>query len=211
MITTRASSDNRLGVEFQKQVFGTPQPLLLSAGVLVALAAFPGLPKVPFLLLGGGLGTIAWQMKKRAGTAVAQKGSGPVKPVKENLDDLLRVEPLSIEMGVSLVSFIADGANSPLLRRIGRIRKQLATELGFIIPSVRVTDNLSLRAREYSSASKESKSPASNCPRAPNSPSPPPGPSRLPKVAPQKILRSAFPPGGSLHRARMPSAPWVTR
>ena len=48
------------------------------------------------------------------------------------------------------MSFISDGANSPLLRRIGNIRKQLATELGFIIPAVRVTDNLSLRAREYS-------------------------------------------------------------
>jgi flagellar biosynthesis protein FlhA len=150
MITTRASSENRLGVEFQKQVFGSPQPLLLSAGVLVALAAFPGLPKVPFLLLGGGLGTIGWQMKKRGTKAAALTGSAASKPTKENLDDLLRVEALSIEVGVSLVSFIADGANSPLLRRIGSIRKQLATELGFIIPSIRVTDNLALRAREYS-------------------------------------------------------------
>jgi flagellar biosynthesis protein FlhA len=149
MITTRASSDNRLGVEFQKQVFGTPQPLLLSAGVLIALAAFPGLPKIPFLLLGSGLGTIGWRMKKRAEKGVVKAGAGPVKATKENLDDLLRVEPLSIEVGVSLVSFIADGPNSPLLRRIGSIRKQLATELGFIIPAIRVTDNLSLRSREY--------------------------------------------------------------
>ena len=86
MITTRASSENRLGVEFQKQVFGSPQPLLLSAGVLIALAAFPGLPKVPFLLLGGGLGTIGWRMKKRAGNVAAQTGAGPSKPTKENLD-----------------------------------------------------------------------------------------------------------------------------
>ncbi len=149
MITTRANSDNRLGVEFQKQVFGSAQPLLLSAGVLIALAAFPGLPKVPFLLMGSGLGTIGWQMKKRAGKAMGQ-GAGPAKPVRENLDELLRVETLSIEVGVSLVSFIADGANSPLLRRIASIRRQLATELGFIIPAIRVTDNLSLRAREYS-------------------------------------------------------------
>jgi flagellar biosynthesis protein FlhA len=60
------------------------------------------------------------------------------------------VETLSIEVGVSLVSFIADGPNSPLLRRIAGIRRQLATELGFIIPAIRVTDNLNLRAREYS-------------------------------------------------------------
>jgi flagellar biosynthesis protein FlhA len=75
--------------------------------------------------------------------------AGPVKPARENLDELLKVEPLSIEVGVSLISFIADGANSPLLRRIASIRKQLAAELGFIIPAVRVTDNLGLKAREY--------------------------------------------------------------
>jgi flagellar biosynthesis protein FlhA len=150
MITTRASSENRLGVEFQRQVFGSAQPLMLSSGVLVALAAFPGLPKVPFLLLGSGLGAVAWQMKKRSAAALPQPGATQPKPARENLDDLLRVEPLSIEVGVSLISFIADGPNSPLLRRIGAIRKQLAADLGFIIPAVRVTDNLSLKAREYS-------------------------------------------------------------
>jgi len=149
MITTRASSDNRLGVEFQKQVFGQPQPLLLASGILVALAVFPGMPTVPFLLFGGGLGTVAWRMKKRAEKLLPEASAGPVKPAKENLEDLLRVEPLSIEVGVSLISFISDGPNSPLLRRIGAIRKQFATELGYIIPAVRVTDNLSLRAREY--------------------------------------------------------------
>ena len=149
MITTRASSENRLGVEFQKQVFGQSQPLLLASGILMALATFPGLPKIPFLLFGAGLGTVAWRMKKREETAPAETSAGPTKPMKENLEDLLRVEPLSIEVGVSLISFISEGANSPLLRRIGGIRKQLATELGFIIPAVRVTDNLNLRAREY--------------------------------------------------------------
>ncbi len=151
MIITRATSDNRIGVEIQKQIFGAAPPLLLASAVLIALAAFPGLPKIPFLLLGAGLGTVGWRMKTRADKGLlAPAGSSPGKPVKENLDDLLRVEPLSIEVGVSLISFIADGANSPLLRRIAGIRKQLATELGFIIPAIRVTDNLSLRAREYS-------------------------------------------------------------
>ncbi|HWE49126.1 MAG TPA: flagellar biosynthesis protein FlhA [Bryobacteraceae bacterium] len=150
MITTRASSDNRLGVEFQKQVFGQPQPLLLASGILIALATFPGMPTAPFLTFGVGLGTAAWRMKKRAEKSLPEASAGPAKPAKENLDDLLRVEPLSIEVGVSLISFISDGPNSPLLRRIGAIRKQFATELGYIIPAVRVTDNLSLRAREYS-------------------------------------------------------------
>src|SRR6202050_83357 len=65
LIVTRASSDSRLGADFRRQVFGNPQPLLLASGVLLALAAFPGLPKVPFLLLGSGLGTIGWRMRRK--------------------------------------------------------------------------------------------------------------------------------------------------
>ena len=148
MIITRASSDNRLGVEFQRQVFGAAQPLMLSSAVLVALAAFPGLPRAPFLLLGAGLGAAAWKIQKK--TVPSVEGAAQPKAATEKLEDLLRVEPLSIEVGVGLIPFLSGGSNSPLLRRIGGIRKQLATELGFIIPPVRVADNLSLRAREYS-------------------------------------------------------------
>jgi flagellar biosynthesis protein FlhA len=148
MIITRASSENRIGTEIQKQLFGSSQPMMLAGGVLIALAMFPGLPKIPFILLGSGLGTLGWRKRKSLQIKPAQAAAAP-KSAKENLEDMLRVEPLSIEVGVSLISFIAEGANSPLLKRIAGIRKQLAGELGFIIPSVRVTDNLTLRAREY--------------------------------------------------------------
>ena len=130
MIITRASSENRLGVEFQKQIFGNAQPLMLASGVLLALALFPGLPKIPFIFLGVGLGTIGWKMKQKGAVTMAETNAALPKAQKENLEDLLRVEPLSIEVGVSLVSFISEGANSPLLRRIGNIRKQLASDWG---------------------------------------------------------------------------------
>ncbi|MEP6715343.1 MAG: flagellar biosynthesis protein FlhA [Terriglobia bacterium] len=150
MIVTRASSDNRLGVEFQRQIFGTPQPLMLASGILIVLAMFPGLPKIPFLFMGGGLGAIAWRMKNNlAPASPGDEAAEQPKTPKEDLESLLRVDPLAVEVGVSLTSFISDGPNSPLLRRIAGIRKQIAGELGFIIPALRVTDNLSLRAREY--------------------------------------------------------------
>jgi flagellar biosynthesis protein FlhA len=63
---------------------------------------------------------------------------------------MLKVEPVSVEVGLGLVKLVEGGANSPLLRRIAGIRKQLAADLGFVLPAVRVTDNLGLRAREYS-------------------------------------------------------------
>src|ERR1700723_3817666 len=66
LIVTRASSDNKLGSDMQKQVFSNPQPLMLSGGVLIAMAAFPGLPTLPFLLLGSGVGFFGWKLHQKA-------------------------------------------------------------------------------------------------------------------------------------------------
>jgi flagellar biosynthesis protein FlhA len=148
LIVTRASSETNLGLDLQKQVFGNPQPLFLAAGVLIAMAAFPGLPKVPFLVLGAGVGTMAWRLRQKAATAEKVKLPQAV-PARENLESLLRIEPLAVEVGLGLVHLVEGGQNSPLLKRIASIRRQLATELGFILPPVRVTDNLTLKAREY--------------------------------------------------------------
>src|SRR5205823_1670450 len=65
LIVTRARSDERLGTDVQKQIFGNPQPLFLASGVLVVLAVFPGLPTIPFLALGSGLGMTAWNLRKK--------------------------------------------------------------------------------------------------------------------------------------------------
>jgi flagellar biosynthesis protein FlhA len=149
LIVTRAGSESRLGAEFRKQVFGNAQPLLLASGVLMALAAFPGLPKAPFLLLGAGMGIGAWRMKRAAALPAAAAMAGPAAPARENLDALLRVEPMAVEVGLGLVKLAEGAQHSPLLRSIAAIRRQLAAELGYVLPSVRVTDNLSLRSREY--------------------------------------------------------------
>jgi flagellar biosynthesis protein FlhA len=148
LIVTRTSSDTRLGADFRKQVFGSPQPLLLASGVLLALGAFPGLPTVPFVLLGAGMGASAWRMRKRKIEA-QQVTEVKAAPPRENLEAVLRVEPLAVEVGLGLVRLVEGGKNSPLLRRISGIRRQLAGDLGYVFPPVRVTDNLSLKPREY--------------------------------------------------------------
>jgi flagellar biosynthesis protein FlhA len=149
LIVTRASTDSRLGAEFRKQVFGTAEPLLLASGVLVALAAFPGLPKIPFLLLGGGLGASAWRMRQRALAEARPAAAAKPAQARESLDNLLKVEPLAIEVGLGLVRYVEGGVDSPLLRRIAGIRRQLASELGYVLPAVKVADNLALGSREY--------------------------------------------------------------
>jgi len=90
LIITRASADARVGVEFRRQVFGSAQPLLLAGGVLVAMAAFPGLPKIPFLLLGAGLGTTGWRMRQRSAVEAKTAAASEREPARENLEALLK-------------------------------------------------------------------------------------------------------------------------
>jgi flagellar biosynthesis protein FlhA len=148
LIVTRASSENQLGQEMRRQVFSNPQPLMLSGGVLVALAAFPGLPTVPFLLMGSGVGYAGWRLRKTAENA-QRTAVPPAPPAKETLEAAFKVEPLAVEVGLGLVRLVEGAQNSPLLRRIAGIRKQIASDLGYLVPPVRVTDNLHLKAGEY--------------------------------------------------------------
>ena len=147
LVITRSGSDARLGADFSKQIFGSPQPLLLASGVLIILACVPGMPGIPFLLLGVGLGAGGWRMHSRP--AAKAQAPGAAKPARENLESLLKVEPLAIEVGLGLVKMVEGAQNSPLLKRISGIRRQLAGDLGYLLPPVRVADNLALRAREY--------------------------------------------------------------
>lgn len=148
LIVTRASSERSMGIDFQKQIFGNHQPLILASAVLLMMAAVPGLPKIPFLLLGAGLGFVGYRVKN---SQTAEAAASPLAPEvqKENLESLLKVEPLAIEVGLGLVKLVEGAQNSPLLRRISGIRRQMTSDLGYILPSVRVTDNLSLKVREY--------------------------------------------------------------
>jgi flagellar biosynthesis protein FlhA len=115
MIVTRASSENRLGAQFRKQMFGNSEPLMLAAGVVVSMAAFPGLPKIPFIAIGGGIAFAAWKMRQAAARKAAQPAEAvPAQAPKENVEALLKVEPLAVEVGLGLVRFVEGGQNSPL-------------------------------------------------------------------------------------------------
>ena len=151
LIVTRASSDARLSADLQKQILSDPQPLFLASGVLTLMAFFPGMPVIPFLFLGSGIGYFAWTLRRKS---MRPQGAAPAASAapgreKENLEALLKVEPLAVEVGLGLVKLVEGAQNSPLLRRIAAIRRQLAQELGYLLPPVRLTDNLSLKAGEY--------------------------------------------------------------
>ena len=149
LIVTRASSGSRLGSEFQSQIFGKAEPLMLASGVLLTLAALPGFPTIPFLVLGGSVGTAAWRMRRKRDAIVASSTEEPQKTPRENIETLLQVDPLAVEVGLGLVRLVESGQSSFLLQRIAAIRRNLASQLGYVLPPVKVSDNVALRSREY--------------------------------------------------------------
>jgi flagellar biosynthesis protein FlhA len=114
----------------------------------MVLALLPGLPTIPFLLLGGGVGVAAMRLRQKTDKEAAVLTAAEPK-AKENLEGLLKLEPLSLDVGLGLVNLVEQGQQSPLLLRVGAIRRQLASQLGYLLPAVKVKDNVALRSREY--------------------------------------------------------------
>jgi flagellar biosynthesis protein FlhA len=149
LIVTRAASEDKIDREVRKQLFAHPEVLGLAGILLVLLGLVPGLPKIPFFLLSGACFFAAQQQRKAAEVVTAEPPTEPVKSAKEDLEQLLRVDPLTLEVGLGLVRFVEGGENSPLLQRVAGLRRQLAAELGYVFPAVRITDNLRLSPNEY--------------------------------------------------------------
>ena len=150
MVVTRASSDNTLSVDLGQQLFSRRRPLVIASGVMLALAAIPGLPKFSFLLVSLGVGLLAWRIPKPgAAKAKATAGAEEKKPAQESLEDLLKLDELSLEVGYALVPLVDPHHGGQVMQRVRALRNNLALQLGFIVPAVHITDNVRLKPREY--------------------------------------------------------------
>ncbi len=147
MVVTRASSDATLSVDVGRQLLSR-RPLLIASGVMLSLAAIPGLPKFSFLLLAAGTGFLAWRMPKREPESPVMP-AGEKKPSKDSVEDLLKLDELALEVGYSLVPLVDQNQGGQLLARVKALRQNLAQQLGFIVPPVHITDNVRLKPREY--------------------------------------------------------------
>src|SRR5262249_5023776 len=135
-----------------QQLFSKRRPLVIASAVMLALAAIPGLPKFSFLLLGGLVGILAWRTPKaEAEHPAASPGTPEAKEKKpqESLEDLLKLDELSLEVGYALVPLVDNAQGGQLLARVKALRSNLALQLGFIVPPVHITDNPRLKPREY--------------------------------------------------------------
>ena len=150
MVVTRATSDSTLSVDVGRQLLSR-RPLLIASCVMLALAAIPGLPKFSFLLLAAGTGFLGWRAPKpsAAGQAAATAAAAEKKPAKDSVEDLLKLDELSLEVGYSLVPLVDQNQGGQLLARVKALRQNLAQQLGFIVPPVHITDNVRLKPREY--------------------------------------------------------------
>ena len=153
IIVTRSSSGENMGTEVTSQLFMNPRAIYITGGVLVVLALIPGLPTVPFITMGGGMAGLGWLIsmyKSEAVTFEKNKVEAELTaPKKENVESMLPLDMVELEVGYGLISVVDSSKSGDLLERISSIRKQFALDLGIIVPSVHIRDNLQLAPGEY--------------------------------------------------------------
>jgi flagellar biosynthesis protein FlhA len=165
ILVTRAAAKETLGVEMSRQLLLFPRALKVLTVMLLILALVPGLPMMPFLMLAVLSGFLAYSLNDphlaavlsseahRTGAGVSGEGASPAKSAiagaAEKLETLLNLDPLQIELGYGLVSLADAKKGGDLLERVTGVRKNLAQEVGVIIPPIRLRDNLQLEASQY--------------------------------------------------------------
>ena len=165
LIVSRASGqDDSLSDDIKKEMFSNPTVLGVVSGLLVFLGLVPGMPTIPFCLIGAVCGYVAYnkniEKKKKQEEAKQQEEEKKkedlvknkkkaLKGSRESVMELLAMEPIEIEIGYRLVPLLNVEQGGDLLERISQLRRQIALEMGIILPSIRVRDNLQLPPNHY--------------------------------------------------------------
>lgn len=153
IIVTRSGSDENMGTEVTGQLLNNPKPIYASAGVFGVLALIPGLPTLPFIGMGLALAGFAWIISQYKNEKVLEEKRQAdlelAAPKKESIDAVQPVDMLELEVGYGLIKVVDSNKAGGLLERITSIRKQFALDMGILVPSIHIRDNLSLAPGEY--------------------------------------------------------------
>jgi flagellar biosynthesis protein FlhA len=153
IVVTRVSTDEDFGEQVASQLGASAHPLFLAAIILGVLGVIPGMPHFAFLLFAVVFGATGYALQRRAKRelqAAATAAAVAAAPSEEvNWNDVPVVEPLALELGYRLIRLVDAGDQSDLIKRIRAIRKKFVGEVGFLIPSVHVRDNLQLPPENY--------------------------------------------------------------
>jgi flagellar biosynthesis protein FlhA len=157
LLVSKAGVSGAADKALMKQLSGYPQALGMSAGVMLVLAMLPGIPMAPFLALGGGAAALAISARKNKHAATAAAAQAAATPAaaaasaaEEPISTALKIDDLKIELGYALLPLVngPDGTDR-LTEQIKALRRSLAIEMGFVMPSVRILDNVQLEANTY--------------------------------------------------------------
>lgn len=154
LIVTRSASEANLGADVSSQLLTYPRALAIVAGLLFAFGLVPGLPKVPFFTIALAVGGLSLVLRRRgrqaaANAAVEEEKEPQVSRGIEAVADLLRIDPIELEIGYGLVPLVEENGRGGLLASITSVRRQIALELGIVVPVIRVRDNLQLSPGGY--------------------------------------------------------------
>ncbi|MFT6275609.1 MAG: flagellar biosynthesis protein FlhA [Halioglobus sp.] len=153
IIVTRVSGEQDMGEEVVSQLFGNPKALLVSATLLAIIGLVPGMPHLVFLMLAGVMGALGYIRLQEQKAAALAPEIMPVETSPEvrdlNWDDVVIVDEIGLEVGYRLISLVDKKQGGELLSRIKGVRKKLSQELGFLIHSVHIRDNLDLPPNAY--------------------------------------------------------------
>jgi flagellar biosynthesis protein FlhA len=155
IVVTRAASKETLGIDMRRQLVSQSMLLWIAGGVLVALGLIPGLPKISFFLLGGGLMYGGYLIRTPAkDTAAAQSKDAKSSTAKGNasadlVEGVLKLDELTLEVGSGLIPLVDEKMGGQLMNRLKGVRKKIAQQMGFLVPPIHITDNLALRENEY--------------------------------------------------------------
>lgn len=156
VIITKTSSSENLGRDLKGQMFSQPNAVAFAAGILGVFSIIPGLPKLPFMILAGFFGTLFLVLRRStkklaAEEAMEKDGKKNVQEAQseESVEKLLHVDRMGIEVGYKLVPLVDPHKNGGILERINALRRQMARDMGLIVPPIRVRDNLQLESNQY--------------------------------------------------------------
>lgn len=156
MVVTRAASEANLGLEIARQVLVSPKVFGTAAVILLALGLVPGLPHMAFLVLGSLVGWLAYELVKQdreqVQAEVLPAAAAAAALEAKNPDATPQVAPLDlmeVQVGYGLIGLVDGGQGGVLLERIKGLRRQIAGEMGFLVPPIHIRDNLQLRPNEY--------------------------------------------------------------
>lgn len=153
IVVTRNSAAQNMGAEMAGQLFLKPRAVAIVAAILACLGVVPGLPTLPFFFMAGILAGLSWTIhrfaQEKKAKEKAEQDEQAKKPKKENIEALLPLDMVELEVGYGLINIVESDQSGDLLERIVSIRKQFALDLGIIVPSVHIRDNLQLQPGEY--------------------------------------------------------------